>query len=105
MPKLLVTTRDGKQHILVAPPSLSLMETIRNAGFDELLAVCGGNCACATCHVFVDPTFIDQLPVASNDENDLLDSSEWRTAYSRLSCQIQFNDNLDGISVTIAPSD
>jgi 2Fe-2S ferredoxin len=81
------------------------MEIVRDAGIDELLALCGGCCSCATCHVYVDPTFADRLPPMAEDESDLLDSSEHRTAASRLSCQIRFGPGLDGLRVTIAPED
>jgi 2Fe-2S ferredoxin len=81
------------------------MEVIRDNGIDELLALCGGCCSCATCHVHVDPAFADKLPAMSEDESDLLDSSDHRNERSRLSCQIQFSAALDGLKVTIAPED
>jgi 2Fe-2S ferredoxin len=81
------------------------MEVIRENGFDELLALCGGCCSCATCHVYVDPEFADRLPPMSDDENDLLDSSDHRTERSRLSCQIPFSAGLAGLRVQIAPED
>lgn len=105
MPKLLVTTREGTESEIEGQPGLSVMEVIRDAGFDELLALCGGCCSCATCHVYVDPAFADRLPPVSDDEADLLDSSDHRTETSRLSCQIRFDEELDGLKVTIAPED
>lgn len=81
------------------------MEIIRDAGIDELLALCGGCCSCATCHVFVDDAWTDELPPPSEDESDLLDSSDHRSDASRLSCQIPFTAALDGLRVTIAPED
>lgn len=81
------------------------MEIIRDNGFAELLALCGGCCSCATCHVYVDDSFAAVLPAISPDESDLLGSSAHRTPQSRLSCQIAFNDALDGLKVTIAPED
>src|SRR3546814_17336221 len=75
------------------------MEVIRDAGFDELLALCGGCCSCATCHVFVDEAWADKLPPVGEDENDLLDSSSHRNANSRLSCQISMDAGLDGLRV------
>ena len=81
------------------------MEVIRESGFDELLALCGGCCSCATCHVFVDPEFADKLPAMSEDENDLLDSSDHRNERSRLSCQIKCVADLEGLRVQIAPED
>jgi 2Fe-2S ferredoxin len=81
------------------------MEIIRDAGFDELLALCGGCCSCATCHVHVDPAFLNRLPAMSADEDELLNSGAYRTSTSRLSCQIVFTDDLDGLPVAIAPED
>ena len=88
MAKLIVTTRDGTEHEVEAQAGLSVMEIIRDAGFDELLALCGGCCSCATCHVHVD-----------------LESSDHRNESSRLSCQLAFSDALDGLKVTIADED
>ena len=61
--------------------------------------------SCATCHIFIDPAFADKMPAMSDDENDLLDSSDHRNETSRLSCQITVSDDLDGLKVTIAPED
>jgi 2Fe-2S ferredoxin len=105
MPKLVVVNRSGEESTVEADSGLSVMEAIRDNGFDELLALCGGCCSCATCHIFVDPAFADKLPKMSEDENDLLESSDHRTATSRLSCQVQMTANLDGLRVTIAPED
>ena len=71
----------------------------------ELLALCGGCCSCATCHIHVDAGAIDKLPAMSEDEDDLLESSDHRNETSRLSCQIPFTADLDGLKVTIAPED
>ena len=103
MPTLLVTTREGTQTTLDGEVSLSVMEIIRDNGIDELLALCGGCCSCATCHVYVDAAFADILPAMSDDEDDLLSGSSHRTARSRLSCQLRFADALAGLAVTIAP--
>jgi len=81
------------------------MEVIRAADVDELLALCGGCCACATCHVYVDEAFVARVPPMSEDEDDLLESSTHRERTSRLSCQIPFTDELDGLRVQIAPED
>lgn len=105
MPKLIVVSREGQESTVESDAGLSVMEVIRDNGFDELLALCGGCCSCATCHVHVDPAFTDRLPAMSEDENDLLDSSDHRSETSRLSCQIQFGDALDGLKVTIAQED
>jgi 2Fe-2S ferredoxin len=105
MPTVIVTTRAGEARSLDATANLTLMEAIRDAGIDELLALCGGACSCATCHVHVDPAFLAVLPPMSEDENELLDSSEHRTETSRLSCQIRLTSALEGLRVTIAEED
>ena len=105
MPKLIVVNRSGAETTVEAAAGLSVMEVIRDNGFDELLALCGGCCSCATCHIHVDPAFADLLPAMSEDENDLLDSSDHRDATSRLSCQLPFTAALDGLKVTIAEED
>ncbi len=105
MPQLIVTTREGEERSLDAEVGLSVMETIRDSGIDEILALCGGCCSCATCHVHVDPEFADRLPAMSEDEDDLLESTSTRDDDSRLSCQIEMTDALDGLHVTIAEED
>ena len=105
MPKLIVTTREGETSEIDVADGLTVMEAIRDNGFDELLALCGGCCSCATCHVHIDPSFQDKLPAMSEDEDDLLESSDNRDAASRLSCQIDFTDDLDGLKVRIAEED
>jgi len=105
MPKLVVVNRAGEEKEIEAANGVSVMEAIRDAGFDELLALCGGCCSCATCHVYVDPAFADAVEKLSEDENDLLDSTDHRTEQSRLSCQIHLSDAVSGLKVTIAPED
>ena len=105
MPKLVVVNRAGEERVVEATAGLSVMENIRDNGFDELLALCGGCCSCATCHIHVDPAFADKLSAMGEDENDLLDSSDHRDEASRLSCQIPMTDELDGLKVTIAEED
>ena len=105
MSQLIVTTREGQEHVLDGANGASVMETIRDGGIDELLALCGGCLSCATCHVYVDPAFADRLPSMSQDEDDLLDSSSHRRSTSRLSCQIVLDDSLDGLRVTVADED
>ena len=105
MPKLIVVDRSGNESTVDVDDGLTVMEAIRDNGFDELLALCGGCCSCATCHVHIDPAQLDKLPAMSEDEDDLLESSDHRAANSRLSCQIPFTAELDGLRVTIAPED
>ena len=105
MPKLIVVNREGEESAIDVEGGLTVMEAIRDNGFDELLALCGGCCSCATCHIYVDAGATDKLPAVSEDEDDLLESSDHRNETSRLSCQIPFTAELDGLKVTIAPED
>lgn len=105
MPQLIVTTREGDTRTVEAASGITAMEAIRDAGFDELLALCGGCCSCATCHVHVDEAFLPLLPAMGEDENELLDSSSHRDERSRLSCQIRLDDSLSGMRVRIADED
>lgn len=105
MPLLTVTARDGKTRQIETEGGRSLMETLRGAGFYEILALCGGSCSCATCHVYIDEADHARLPPLAGAEEDLLDSSMHRTPLSRLACQIKFNADLEGLRVTIAPED
>lgn len=105
MASITVITRNGQSHVLPANPGMSVMEIIKDAGISELLALCGGCCSCATCHVHVAEGDMARTGPANADEADLLDSSDHLTATSRLSCQIAFTAALDGLTVTIAPED
>jgi len=102
---IIVEARDGTVRDISVKPGPSLMETLRDNGFDEVLALCGGCCSCATCHVIVEPAFAEALPAISVDEDDLLDSSDHRETTSRLSCQVSLTSDLDGLRVKIAPED
>lgn len=105
MTSLVVVDRAGQEHSLTAKAGRTVMEVIRDEGFDEMLALCGGCLSCATCHVHIDPEFFERLPEMTGDENDLLDSSDHRTEYSRLACQIPLGEALSGLRVTIAAED
>ena len=105
MPSIIVVTRDGAERVIAAQTGLSVMENLRDNGIDEVLALCGGCCSCATCHVYVDEAFADAVGKPGADEDDLLGTSDHRTARSRLSCQIDMTDALDGLRVTVAPED
>ncbi len=105
MTKLVIVNREGAEKEIDVADGISVMEAIRDNGFDELLALCGGCCSCATCHVHVDPAFNDKLPAIGPDENDLLDSSDHRDETSRLSCQLTVSPAIDGLRVRIAEED
>lgn len=105
MPTLVVKNREGAETRLDAQTGISLMENIRDldASVD---AICGGLCSCATCHVFVSPEWGERLPGRSPEETGLLENSEsFDPERSRLSCQILVTEDLDGLSVEVAPSD
>ena len=72
MPTLIVVDRKGQEKAVNGESGLSVMEVIRDNGFDELLALCGGCCSCATCHVHVDPAYKEKMPAMGLDEDDLL---------------------------------
>lgn len=102
---LTIETRAGETRDIAVPPEGSLMEAIRDNGFSELLASCGGCCSCATCHVVIDPGSSVALAAMSADEDDLLDGSDHRAESSRLACQIPLGIELDGLKLRIAPAD
>ena len=104
MAKLIVLTRDGVEHVIEADSDAgqSVMQVIRDADIDELPALCGGCCSCATCHVHVAQPHLGLLPAIGADEDALLDSSNHRNGASRLSCQLPFVSALDGMKVSIA---
>lgn len=105
MTTLIVTTRDGTSHKISATMGDTIMEAIRAADIGELLALCGGSCSCATCHVFIEAPEALAFPPMTADENDLLDSSEHRRKTSRLSCQIPVTATMDGLRLVIAPDE
>ncbi|MCW5653025.1 2Fe-2S iron-sulfur cluster-binding protein [Hydrogenophaga sp.] len=105
LPRIDATDREGVSHALSWEPDQSLMEVLRDNGL-PLLASCGGCCSCATCHVHVDPEWLDRLPPRGQDELDLLsETGAFDPVRSRLSCQIPFDASLAGLRVTLAADD
>ena len=100
--KIIATDRDGKVHQIEGRDGWTVMEILRDAGL-PIAAECGGACACATCHVYVDQEWFGKLEPRSNAEVDMLDMALAVEDNSRLSCQIVCKPELDGIKVTIAP--
>lgn len=106
MPQITITARSGEKLVVDAEANQTLMEVIRDSSIGEMDAICGGCCSCATCHIYVDPSFISKLPPVSEDEDILLDGSNHRKLeVSRLSCQIRISDALEGFALEIAPED
>ena len=97
-----VKDRDGNTQELKSDNGLTLMEIIRDAGLD-IEAACGGCCACATCHVYIDKEWISKLSKIDIDEESMLDQAFHVTNKSRLGCQIEYNDDLNGIKLALAP--
>ena len=102
MGKIFVKDRDGVENELKAAEGLTIMEIIRDAGLD-IEAACGGCCACATCHVYVEDKWLKKLNGINEDEESMLDQAFNVKKESRLGCQIDFNNGLDGIKLTLAP--
>ena len=99
---IIVKDRVGKSHQINAENGLKIMEIIRDAGLD-IEAACGGCCACATCHVYVDHNWSNKLDKMDDDEESMLDQAFYVKNNSRLSCQLEFNDKIDGIELILAP--
>jgi len=105
MAKMRVTDRDGKVHVIEGRSGLKLMETLRDYDYG-VTAICGGLCSCATCHVYIDPAWVDRLPPPQSDERELIaELSHVEPGRSRLSCQVEFTDALDGLELTVAPDE
>ncbi len=103
MSTITVVDTQGESKQIELVEGLSLMELLRDAGYDEILAMCGGCCSCATCHVHISGA---QLPVIEEDEEMLLESAEnYQSDKSRLSCQVQMLAPYAGMVVTLVELD
>ncbi len=100
--RIFCTDMEGKEHELQATEEWSVMEIIREGGI-PILAQCGGSCACATCHIYVDRAWKDKIPEPSEEEIGMLDGAFDVNEDSRLACQIIFNAKLDGLKIRLAP--
>jgi 2Fe-2S ferredoxin len=99
MPKIIYIEFSGKEHHIEMPVGYSIMEGAIKNSVSGIDADCGGSCACATCHVYVDEKFIDKLPKPQESEQDMIDFVANPKNNSRLSCQLMITDELDGIVV------
>lgn len=104
MAKIIVTDREGAEHVVESATGQTVMEILRDKDMG-IAAICGGCCACATCHIYVAPEWADKVPPKQGDEAELVQELEQRKDTSRLSCQIEFTDALDGLRVTVAPDE
>ncbi len=105
MQTIKLTNSQGEETDIGFTPGDTLMQTIVNSGASDLLALCGGVCSCATCHVYLDEELAGLVAPADEEENDLLELSEHRQQHSRLSCQIRVTEDFAGKKVTIAQSE
>ena len=99
--KIRVIDRDGNKHELEGDSNSTLMEILRDADLD-IEAACGGCCACATCHVYINDQWLEKISPKDDDEESMLDQAFEGRNTSRLSCQIRLSDELDGIELEIA---
>jgi 2Fe-2S ferredoxin len=105
MPTIKITDYKGETHTIEAKSGVTLMEVAVDNNIDGIPAECGGACACATCHAYVADSWLAKLPQMDDMEDAMLDSALDRRPNSRLSCQIEITDELDGLQVTIADSE
>ena len=99
MPKITYIEHNGKSHTLEVPNGLTVMEGAVQNNISGIDADCGGSCACATCHVYVDKKWFNKLPNKESAEEDMLDMAFEPKSSSRLSCQLTVSDVLDGLVV------
>ena len=100
MAKITYVEFGGKEHVVEVANGLTVMEGARDNGIPGIEADCGGACACSTCHVYVDPAWVERLPPKEAMEEDMLDFAFEVRPTSRLSCQIKVSPELDGLMVT-----
>lgn len=104
MPKIKYIEHNGKEHIVDVPLGWSVMEGAVKNMIPGIDADCGGACACATCHVYVDPAWAAKLPAKEDMEETMLDFAQDLEPNSRLSCQIKVTKELDGFIVRLPKS-
>ena len=102
MPSIQVTDLSGSVSTLEAKSGETLMEALRDNGYSDIEAVCGGVCSCSTCHVYIEGDWFSKLGERSEDENQLVTSTDQFKENSRLSCQVTVTDEMDGMAITIA---
>ena len=104
MPRIIVTDREGNTHVVEGEVGLKVMESLRELSYG-VEAICGGMCSCATCHCYIDAKWNVQLPPRQDDELELLEELDGFQDNSRLTCQIEFTEALDGLELIIGPED
>jgi len=100
MAKITYIEHNGTEHVVEVANGLTVMEGARDNNIPGIEADCGGACACSTCHVYVDPAWVEKIPAKDDMEEDMLDFAyEPDATRSRLTCQIRVTDELDGLKV------
>ncbi|MEC7859656.1 MAG: 2Fe-2S iron-sulfur cluster-binding protein [Pseudomonadota bacterium] len=105
MPKIIYITQEKSKHEIDVDNGYTVMEGAVNNDIDGIPAECGGACACATCHAYIDPSWLDKIPEMDDMEDSMLDAAFERKDNSRLTCQIEVSDELDGLIVKIAENE
>ncbi len=105
MPKVTYITPDETKHEVDVETGYSIMEGAINNNIDGIVAECGGACACATCHSYVDTAWTEKIPAMDDMEDSMLDAAFERKENSRLTCQIEMSDGLDGIVIHVADNE
>lgn len=105
MPTVVYITRDGKRHEVQVENGYSVMEGAINNNIDGIVAECGGACACATCHSYIDDAWLDKIPKLDDMQDSMLEAAYERKKNSRLTCQIEMSDALDGLVVYVADNE
>ena len=105
MPKIIYVDIDGARHECKVANGVSVMEGAVQNGVAGILAICGGSCACSTCHVYIDSAWAERVGTASDIEDSTLELAYERKPNSRLSCQLEVSDALDGLVVHVAQND
>jgi len=99
-----ITNRTGEESTIQGEVGLSIMENLRDNDY-EVEAICGGQCSCATCHIYIDEAWMEKTGSRGDEETELLEELDCIQSGSRLSCQVEFTEDLDGLTIVIAPDE
>ena len=105
MPKITYITPDDVRHEVEVQTGYTVMEGAINSDIQGIVAECGGACACATCHSYIDAEWVAKMPAIDDMEDSMLDAAYERKANSRLTCQIEVTEELDGLVIHVADND
>lgn len=100
--KLHITDRQGESHEIEAIVGFTIKDVIAQSLRPDHFGDCGGCCACATCHVYVDEAYVDKLNICDEDETEMLEMSSDKRSNSRLGCQVPVTAEMDGMKLEVA---